>query len=508
MFPALPQLEGKYVTGGAGRWRGTTGRAGVALVVALFGLAGACQMFDGDDGDSGSLQESPDPAPAPEPSPTTDKPGGTSIDLGEASLPDDHSIKHVVFIVKENRTYDNYFARYPGGEGTRTGETSDGRTVELSVAPDVQTPDLGHSFFDGVISINGGKMNGFDRILNGDDLGGYNSFKRSGMPNYWAYADNFVLGDHHFSSMYGPTFPEHLYTVGGQAGDVVGNKLQNNAPGGYCDDPGETVYRFIKMTKKEQRIVMRAEERADVDRIGDFWEEVRACFDFEVIQDQLDERKISWHYYADEGSWMNALLAIKHMRFSKHWGKDITEEEQFMKDITSGNLDEVTWVVPGPGVNEHPGGPSVCMGENWTVEHVNAIMRSRYWKNTVIFITWDDFGGFYDHVPPPHTDHMGLGPRSPFLVISPWAKEGFVDDTVTEPSSVLALVEEIHDLKCLTHRDCNASNLAQVFDFDQPATAPRDRKLILDERSCEGLPARIAAEYHRRGDDAFRALGD
>jgi len=508
MFPALPQLEGKYVTGGAGRRRGTTGRAGVALVVALFGLAGACQMFDGDDGDSGSLRESPDPAPAPEPSPTTDKPGGTSIDLGEAGLPDDHPIKHVVFIVKENRTYDNYFARYPGGEGTRTGETSDGRTVELSVAPDVQTPDLGHSFFDGVISINGGKMNGFDRILNGDDLGGYNSFKRSGMPNYWAYADNFVLGDHHFSSMYGPTFPEHLYTVGGQAGDVVGNKLQNNAPGGYCDDPGETVYRFIKMTKKEQRIVMRAEERADVDRIGDFWEEVRACFDFEVIQDQLDERKISWHYYADEGSWMNALLAIKHMRFSKHWGKDITEEEQFMKDITSGNLDEVTWVVPGPGVNEHPGGPSVCMGENWTVEHVNAIMRSRYWKNTVIFITWDDFGGFYDHVPPPHTDHMGLGPRSPFLVISPWAKEGFVDDTVTEPSSVLALIEEIHDLKCLTHRDCNASNLAQVFDFDQPATAPRDRKLILDERSCEGLPARIAAEYDRRGDDAFRALGD
>lgn len=508
MFPALTRIgRTTLVARSPGALRRRTGRIGVAVALAVLGLAGACQMFDREDEAVGP-PDGARPSPAPQQSTPSSTPGDPSIDLGEATLPEDHPIKHVVFIVKENRTYDNYFARYPGGEGTRTGKTSDGRTVELSVAPDVQEPDLGHSFFDGIISINGGEMNGFDRILNGDDLGGYNSFKRSGMPNYWAYADNFVLGDHHFSSMYGPTFPEHLYTVGGQAGDAVGNKLQTNAPGGYCDDPGETVYRFIKMTKKEQREVMRAEERVDLDKVGDFWEEVRACFDFEVIQDQLDQHRISWHYYADEGSWMNALLAIKHMRFSKHWGTDITEEEQFMEDITSGNLDEVTWVVPGPGVNEHPGGPSVCMGENWTVDHVNAIMRSKYWKNTVIFITWDDFGGFYDHVPPPHTDHMGLGLRSPFLVISPWAKEGVIDDTVTEPSSVLALIEEIHDLKCLTHRDCNASNLAQVFDFDQPATAPRDRKLILEERSCEGLPADIAAEYEREGDDAFRALGD
>jgi hypothetical protein len=94
------------------------------------------------------------------------------------------------------------------------------------------------------------------------------------------------------------------------------------------------------------------------------------------------------------------------------------------------------------------------------------------------------------------------------LVISPWAKEGVVDDTVTEPSSVLALIEEVHGLDCLTHRDCNASNLAQVFDFDQGPTAPKERKLILEERSCTGLPAKIGAEYEEHGDDAFRALGD
>ncbi|MGI8940483.1 MAG: phospholipase C [Actinomycetota bacterium] len=491
------------------RFSGTrSGRSVAALAVVLVGLAGACQMFDQDGEPARTAPKRPPGSRSEQPDASEPPGAGEGIDLREAELPDDHPIEHVVFIVKENRTYDNYFARYPRGEGTRTGQTSDGRTVELSVAPDVQEPDLGHSFFDGIIATNGGKMDGFDQILNGEDLAGYNSFTRKGIPNYWAYADNFVLGDHHFSSMYGPTFPEHLYTVGGQAADVVGNKLQTNAPGGYCDDPGETVYRFINMTKKEQKEVMRAERRVDLDTVGSFWEEVRACFDFEVIQDQLTANDISWHYYADEGSWMNALLAIKHMRFSKHWGRDITEEEQFMDDITSENLDEVTWVVPGPGVNEHPGGPSVCMGENWTVDHVNAIMRSKYWKSTVIFITWDDFGGFYDHVPPPQTDHMGLGPRSPLLVISPWVKQGVVDDTVTEPSSVLALIEEIHDLDCLTHRDCNASNLVQVFDFDQPATAPKDRKLILEERSCEGLPARISAQYEKHGDDAFRALGD
>ncbi len=424
-----------------------------------------------------------------------------------ATLPEDHPIKHIIYIMKENRSFDNYFARYPGAEGTTTGKTSDGRTVELSVAPDVQEPDLGHSFFDGLISINGGKMDQFDLVLNGDDLSGYSSFTREGIPAYWAYADNFVLGDHHFTSMYGPTFPEHLYTVGGQANDVTGNKLQTSSEGGYCDDPNETVYKFVDLSKKEQQEVMEAEERADTDRVGDFWEEVRACFDFEVIQDQMDEEGISWHYYADEGSWMNALLAIKHMRFSEHWGTDITPEEDFPEDIANGELAEVSWVVPGPGFNEHPGGPSVCMGENWTVGVVNQIMKSKYWKNTVIFLDWDDNGGFYDHVPPPHTDHMGLGARAPFLVISPWVKQGYINKTVTEPSGVLKFIEDVHGLDCLTHRDCNANSFVPIFDFEQ-TTSPKDRKLILEERSCEGLPRKIGMEYKKHGSDAFRALGD
>jgi phospholipase C len=435
-------------------------------------------------------------------------PGGAEPTPGTEEAPEEIPIKHIVFIIKENRTFDNYFARYPGAEGTDSGVTSTGETVELSEATDVLEPDLGHSYLDAVMAINGGKMDGFDQITNGESLNGYSSFTREGIPNYWSYADNFVLSDHTFSSMYGPTFPEHLYTVAAQAGRVAGNKDQATNPGGYCGDPGETVIRFADgMTKKEKEAVMASIRRVDIDGIVQYWEHVRACFDFEVLPDQLERKGISWHYYADEGSWMNAMLAIEHMYNSEHWMTDITPEEQFTEDIATENLDRVTWVVPGPGVNEHPGGPSVCVGENWTVDVVNQLMRSKYWKDIAIFLTWDDFGGFYDHVEPPQYDIMGLGPRVPMLIISPYAKQGFVDPTVYEFSSVLKFIETVYGLEPMTARDARASNMLNAFDFDQTAK-PKDRKLILEQRSCEGLPAKVEEAYREKGTNAFRALQD
>jgi phospholipase C len=480
------------------------------LVLVMLVIASAGAWFAIRDSGTDATATSGQPA-APEeekqagpPNPEKDNGGEGAAPAGEDG---DIPIKHIVFIIKENRTFDNYFGRYPGANGATTGKTSTGETVELSVATDVFEPDLGHAFLDGVKSINGGKMDGFDQVTNGETMNGYSAFTREGIPNYWAYADEFVLGDNLFTSMYGPTFPAHLYTVAAQAGRIVGNKDQTSTEGGYCDDINETVFRFQKLSRQEKREIMEAEEANDVDTVVQYWEHVRACFNFKVLPDQLDKAGIGWHYYADEGSWMNAMLAIKHMRFSPHWGKDITGEEDFPEDIAKERLAPVTWVVPGPGVNEHPGGPSVCVGENWTVSVVNQIMRSKYWKNTAIFLTWDDFGGFYDHVPPPHYDVMGLGPRAPLLVISPWAKEGYVDSTEYEFSSVLKFIETVHDLDCMTQRDCQASNMMNAFDFDQEAP-PGDRKLILDERDCTGLPAKVSQAYDRRGEGAFRALGD
>src|SRR5918996_1590475 len=193
-------------------------RTVVILLAALTGLVGA-RLLVTSDGES----------------PTGLRPGlpeaaGTRTSSpAETEEEEEIPIKHVVFIIKENRTFDNYFARYPGAEGTKTGMTSDGRTVRLKVATDVLEPDLGHGFFDGVLAINGGRMNGYDLVTNGENLTGYSSFTRKGLPNYWSYADNFVLSDHTFSSMYGPTFPAHLYTMAAQAGRVTGDKLEANA---------------------------------------------------------------------------------------------------------------------------------------------------------------------------------------------------------------------------------------------------------------------------------------
>jgi phospholipase C len=112
-------------------------------------------------------------------------------------------------------------------------------------------------------------------------------------------------------------------------------------------------------------------------------------------------------------------------------------------------------------------------------------MRSKYWASTVVIMTWDDFGGFYDHVPPPHLDVMGLGPRVPLLIISPWAKAGHVDSTTYEFSSVLKFIETLFDLEHLTERDRTADTMLGAFDFDQEGD-PDDRKLLLRERDCPG----------------------
>ena len=444
------------------------------------------------------------------------------------SEPPDYPIKRVVFIIKENRTYDNYFGRYPEGEGTDTAFISTGEEIPLEVAPDIFEPDLGHSFTDAVQAINGGKMDRFDLVYNGETMQGFTSFEREGMPNYWSYADNFVLSDHTFSSMYGPTFPEHLYTVAAYAGDVVGNKDPLGGEGGYCADPEEMAPAFEKnLSEREKEEIMEAEGETyeigddwEFDDITKYWETIRACFDFEVIMDQLEEAGISWKYWAADGSWMNALLAIEHIYEdpslwgpkvkdpARYTGEDGTLEDPVIDDIEAGKLKKVNWIVPPPGENEHPGGPSVCMGENWTVRHVNAIMNSKYWEETAIFITWDDYGGMYDHVPPPQVDHMGLGMRVPMIIISPWAKQGFIDSTVYEFSSVLKFIEEINGLECMTERDCNASNMMNAFDFEQTPDF-EGRKLLLEERDCEGLPAEVQEAYENgTSDDMFRALGD
>jgi phospholipase C len=409
-----------------------------------------------------------------------------------SDVPGDVPIEHVVFIIKENRTFDHYFGRYPGADGATEGRTLDGRVIPLGPAQDIQPHDITHGFDSGLRAINGGEMNGFNAIGAGQDLTGYVSFDRAGIPNYWAYADRFVLADRFFTSMYGPTFPEHLYTVAAQAKGIVDNQRVQEEPGNYCSDPGAYTAHFPSdLTRQEIVSIMETEERPLADRpglmrhIAAFWETIRSCIELRTLPDELEEAGISWRYYAQPDGWQNALEAIRHIRFGPMWTK-VRPPQRFLADIDRRRLPAVAWLVPPGRENEHPGrGKSVCAGENWTVQQVNVVMESRYWRSTAIVIVWDDFGGFYDHVVPPHYDIMGLGPRTPALIISPWTVDGdnrdggSVDHTTYEFSSVLAFIEGIFGLPPLTERDRGADPLTGAFDFGSP---PRLETLVLPYR--------------------------
>src|SRR5262249_26441420 len=174
----------------------------------------------------------------------------------------------------------------------------------------------------------------------------------------------------------------------------------------------------------------------------------------------------------------SALDAIKHIRETPLWTEHVVNDDTFVADARDGKLPAVSWLVTGDG-SEHP--PlSVCAGENWTVEQLNAIMQGPDWSTTAVFLTWDDFGGFYDHVPPPVIGNSSLGPRVPLLIISPYARKGYISHTQYEFSSFLRFAEERYHLRALTDRDSKANDMVDSFDFQQQPL----QTLILHERSC------------------------
>jgi phospholipase C len=158
----------------------------------------------------------------------------------------------------------------------------------------------------------------------------------------------------------------------------------------------------------------------------------------------------------------------------------VVDGSTFAGDLQAGRLPEVSWLLPPTPESDHPGYGNLCDGENWTVRTIDALMKSPGWKHTAIFLTWDDFGGFYDHVPPPHVDVYGYGPRAPLLVISPYAKPGFVFSETSDFTSVLRFIEELHGIPTMTSRDRGANDLLGAFDFAQDPLPP----LHLEERDC------------------------
>jgi phospholipase C len=373
-------------------------------------------------------------------------------------------LKHIVFIVKENRTFDNYFGTFPGVDGASSGTISTGDVIPLGRAPDRTPRDISHSFQSAKLAIDNGLMDQFDLIpganVNGDYLA-LTQYTEDDLPNYFTYARTFVLADEFFSSLTGPSFPNHLYTVGAQSGGAINNPTSGGVWG--CDSPPAATVQVM-------------DDDGNISR-------AYPCFDFRTLADALEEKGLTWKYYApgqgQSGYIWSALDAINHIRMTDLWAQHVVPTADFVQDALNGTLPAVSWVVVGSGQSEHPPA-SVCVGENWTVQQINAVMQGPAWKHTAIFLTWDDFGGFYDHVPPPPVDNFGFGPRVPLLILSPWVRSGYIDHNVLEFSSVLKLIEERFDIDPLAARDAQSNDLIDAFDFRQTPLDP----LVLDTRTC------------------------
>lgn len=375
-------------------------------------------------------------------------------------------IEHIVFIVKENRSFDHYFGTFPGADGATSGTISNGQVIPLGHTPD-RARDMGHMWADAVRAIDGGKMDQFDLVSGGNVGGDYEAMSQlveADIPNYFAYARAFTLADHMFSSLQGPSFPNHLYTIAAQSGGAIANPLSNTSSALWgCDATADTLVTVLDDSGKSNSVF--------------------PCFEFQTLGDTLEGAGVSWKYYAPQAgtagyNW-SAFNAIGHIRNTSEWTQHVVPYGQFTDDARSGNLPAVSWLVPDWNDSEHPS-TSSCQGENWTVQQINAVMQGPDWNTTAIFLTWDDFGGFYDHMPPPGLDQFGLGPRVPLLIISPYARPGYISRAQYEFSSVLRFVEERFKLPTLGQRDAEANDMLDSFNFTQTPLS----SLTLATRTC------------------------
>jgi phospholipase C len=431
-----------------------------------------------DDGPTASSPPPPSTTPPPGGSPDgTTPPSGTSTPAPPPPAKAPTPIKHVVVIVKENHTFDNYFGSFPGAEGTTTCKRHDGTTFTCPHAPDSTPRDLDHGHEAGLADWNGGKMDSWDLTSgsseNGDDLA-FAQYHEEDIPNYWAYARTFTLGDHFFSQMIGPSFPGHIAVLTAQAGWAVDNP-STTGPYWGCDQiPTATIPVQDQSTCTTKQVF--------------------PCFKIPSLPDLLPSGT-KWRFYGtnfyvlpEVWSMFDAVDSVRH---GPGWS-NVVNASDFETDIKNGTLPEVSWLVNQDLADEHPQVGGVCAGENWTVHQLNILMQSKYWADTAVLFTMDDFGGWYDHVAPPRqygcdkSKPYGLGFRLPLIVISPYAKPGFVFKEVAEHASIPHFIEKIfgatqtlHDLDPAA-QDAQANDLMNAFDFKQKPLPP----LVLTERTC------------------------
>jgi phospholipase C len=374
-------------------------------------------------------------------------------------------VKQVIYLMLENRSFDNLFGRFPGVNGTTTG-VAYGNQQALIPCPDWLPGDLQHDLAAALTCLNGDKLDGFG----GGQWGavyGYSQFHEAQIPNYYRWARDYAISDNFYASALGPSFPNHFYFIAGQSGGVIDNPENISArvddahkkiyKSWGCDAIGEDVYVFVK------------------DQHGNLTKH-DTCFTYPTVGEQLSTAGIDWAFYAADwgqpGYFWNAYNGIGNVFHDKdYWNAHVRSVDVLVKDIKANLLPAVTWVTPRFELSDHP--PySTAFSHNWVTDIVNAVMTSDMWEHTAIFVTWDEWGGFYDHVKPQVIDDIGLGFRVPLLTISPYARKGLIDDEVGEFSTPLRFISDNWGLDPLTPRIANTHNMEHLFDFAGPPRPP------------------------------------
>jgi phospholipase C len=316
---------------------------------------------------------------------------GTAPTDATPAQPIRHSIDHVVVVVKENHSFDNYFGS-------------------------LEAPPLVLPHCPSVVSQARCQYSSAD------------------IPAYYQYAQQFSYADMYFTDVRGPSWPNDMMMISAQSP--------------LTEDPAPPL---------------------------STWSCPTTCYDLPTIGEELTDAHISWRNYGEE--------LYDPFRSIRMYAQDTVHNvgvPELFTDLDSGGLPAVSWVRPAPKVSEHPTF-DIRAGEQWTVSVVDAIMKSRFWSSTAIFITWDDAGDVVDHVSPPTVERLPsgqafrYGDRVPLLVISPFTRAGTISHRLFSHVSLLKFIEDRFHLKPLTFRDASANSLSEFFDL---SAAPRDAAIL------------------------------
>jgi phospholipase C len=403
-------------------------------------------------------------------------------------------INHVVIIFQENRTPDNLFHDpvliSRGADIASSGLNSKGQTVTLTAAPLVTAYDLDHSHRGFLTEWSKGAMDGADQITATCSDGTsscappnpqYLYVQASDVQPYFALAETYTFGDRMFQTNQGPSFPAHQYIISGTSAvgakgkfDIAENPTKQQLTGQTstgCIAPPSALVGIIDTT--------------DPNPATNETQAIYPCAEHPTLTDLLDAKSISWKYYTPVvGSIWTAPNAIQHMCgpdapppngtncVAPEWTNHVViGKTNVLDDIAAGTLATVSWVIPTAKASDHARATDGT-GPSWVASIVNAIGNSQYWKDTAIIITWDDWGGWFDHVPPPQIyNSYESGLRVPLIVVSPYAKAAYISHVNHDFGSILRFIEVTFGLPeidpAVGYADSRADDLSDCFDLTQ-----------------------------------------